>query len=137
MRVTCKILMSIESEVRGNYVVWHERSVMKPFSTEQKTQIVKFYLKHGSAVLTQRRYRSHFKVRKAPTIKTIQRLTEKFLAEGSTDNKNSGKSGRKKNIPQSGGHPKGRGAGRPDPESVGEAPCVTGWAQQVLHSQDS
>ena len=27
MRATCKILMSIESEVHGNYVVWHERSV--------------------------------------------------------------------------------------------------------------
>ena len=71
-------------------------SVMKPFSTEQKTQIVKFYLKHGSAVLTQRQYRSHFKVREAPTIKTIRRLTEKFLAEGSVDNQNPGRSGRKK-----------------------------------------
>ena len=40
-------------------------SVMKPFSTEQKTQIVKFYLKHGSAVLTQRQYRSHFNPRPA------------------------------------------------------------------------
>ena len=37
-------------------------SVMKQFNTEQKTQIVKFYLKHGSAVLTQKQYRSHFMI---------------------------------------------------------------------------
>ena len=93
-------------------------SVMKPFSTEQKTQIVKFYLKHGSAVLTQRQYRSHFKVRKAPTIKTIQRLTEKFLAEGSTDNKNSGKSGRKKTS-------RSQEAIRKVAEQVGQTPKVS------------
>ena len=71
-------------------------SIMKPFNTEQKTKIVEFYLKHGSAVLTQRQYRRHFKVREAPTIKTIQRLTEKFLAEGFIRNQNAGNSGRKK-----------------------------------------
>ena len=111
-------------------------SVMKPFNTEPKTHIVKFYLKIGSAALTQRQYRCHFKIREAPTIKTIQRLTEKFLAEGSISNQNSGKSGNK-NILQSGVHTNGRGACRPNSESVSEAPRVTGGVQQLLQSQDS
>ena len=100
-------------------------SVMKPFNTEQKTRIVKFYIKHGSAVLTQRQYRRHFKVREAPTIRTIQRLTDKFLAEGSISNQNAGKLVGK-NIPQSGGHTEGRGACRSDTENAGAAPRVSG-----------
>ena len=67
---------------------------MKQLSIEQRTVTVKHYLKSGS--VTQRQFRSHFKVREAPTVKTIQRLTEKFLSEGSIRNLNTGRSGRKK-----------------------------------------
>lgn len=70
--------------------------VMKQLSKEHRTLIVQFYLKSGSVILTQRRFRNHFKTREAPTPKTIQRLTEKFLAVGSIHNQNTGKSGRKR-----------------------------------------
>ena len=71
-------------------------TIMKQLSNEQRTLIVKYYLKSGSGILTQRQFSKRFKVRKAPTVKTIQRLTEKFHAEGSVRNQNAGRSGRKK-----------------------------------------
>ena len=69
---------------------------MSQLSTVQRTAIVNFYLRTGSIISTQRLFHKHFKGQGTPTNKTIQRLTEKFLAQGSVNNQNTGKSGRKK-----------------------------------------
>ena len=47
------------------------------------------------ACFNAKQYRSHFKVREAPMIKTIQRLKGEFLAEGSISSQSSGKKSEK------------------------------------------
>lgn len=69
---------------------------MNPLSKEQKAKVVQLYFKTGSAILAQRAFRSTFKVRYAPDIKTIKLLSERFLAVGSIEKLNQGRSGRKR-----------------------------------------
>ena len=68
---------------------------MSLLSQEQKSKLVQFYWETTSIVLTQRKFRAHFKARDAPDRKTILRLSEQFLREGSIKNLNKGRSGRK------------------------------------------
>ena len=68
---------------------------MSPLSKEQKSKLVQIYWETKSIVLTQRKFRSHFKTRDTPDRKTILRLCEQFLREGSITNLNKGRSGRK------------------------------------------
>ena len=68
---------------------------MSPLSKEQKGKLVQFYWETKSIVLTQRKFRSHFQTRKTPDRKTILRLCEQLLKEGTLGNLNKGRSGRK------------------------------------------
>ena len=49
---------------------------MNPYSKEEKAKIVQFYWESKSVVVTQRKFRSHFKTRKAPSYNSILRLSE-------------------------------------------------------------
>ena len=49
---------------------------MQPYKTDVKTKIVKLYLETKSIVSTQRRFRRHFKTRKAPSRTVILSLSE-------------------------------------------------------------
>ena len=71
-------------------------SEMFPYSTEEKAKVVQFYWSTKSVVLTQRKFRNHFKTRKAPAHNTILRLTEQFLRQGDLSNLSAKASGRKK-----------------------------------------
>ena len=51
---------------------------MSYYSTKEKSKIVQFYFETKSVVLTQRRFRAHFKVKTAPSRNTILSLTEKI-----------------------------------------------------------
>ena len=68
---------------------------MSPLSKDQKSKLVQFYWQTNSIILTQRKFRAHFQTRDAPDRKTILRLCEQFLREGSINNLNKGRSGRK------------------------------------------
>ena len=48
------------------------------YCTKEKTKIVQFYFETKTVVLTQRRFRVHFKVKTAPSRNTILSLTEKM-----------------------------------------------------------
>ena len=64
-------------------------------SKEERIRVAKFYLQNGSVVQTQRKFKAHFKTKKAPpTRKTIVSLAEYFLSNGTVQNQNSGNSGR-------------------------------------------
>ena len=69
---------------------------MLPFTPDQRTQLVKFYLETKSVVLTQRKWKKCFQARKAPSRKAILSLTEKFLATGSLENNKKGRCGAKR-----------------------------------------
>ncbi|XP_043224374.1 uncharacterized protein LOC122382732 [Amphibalanus amphitrite] len=69
---------------------------MNPYSKEEKAKIVQFYWDSKSVVVTQRKFRSHFKTRKAPSYNSILRLTEQFVREGDLGNLSRKSSGRKK-----------------------------------------
>ena len=68
---------------------------MSPLSKEQKSKAVQFYWETSSIISTQRKFRAHFETRYAPDRKTLLRLCEQFLREGSISNLNRGRSGRK------------------------------------------
>ena len=68
---------------------------MDRLSQDERIKVVRFYLETKSIVLTQRKFKRHFSVRTAPTRKTIQRITEKFLAHGTVQNQNKGNCGPK------------------------------------------
>ena len=68
---------------------------MLQFTTKEKTELVKFYLKTGSVVKTQRNFKHLFKVRKPPSRNTILNIVNKFYDRGSVENLNKIKSGRK------------------------------------------
>lgn len=72
-------------------------------STEQKTKVVKWYWATRSIISTQRKFRRYFETTHAPCARSILRLQEKFLAEGSVLNQCKGRSGRKrsKRTPES------------------------------------
>ena len=69
---------------------------MLPYAPDEKAKLVKFYLETKSVVLTQRKWKTCFKARKAPSRKAILSLTEKFLATGSLENKKRGRCGAKR-----------------------------------------
>lgn len=69
---------------------------MSQLSKDERTKVVQFYLETRSIVLVQIKFKKHFKVKRAPSGKTIKRLADIFLAEGSVSNRNTGRSGRKK-----------------------------------------
>lgn len=64
--------------------------------TEEKTKVVKWYWETRSIIATKRKFRTHFKTKRAPCAKSILRLQEKILAHGSVLNQHKGKSGRKR-----------------------------------------
>ena len=69
---------------------------MKPYSTDEKTKVIRLYIETKSIVGTQRKYRRFLKTRKAPSRNVILSLVEKFLAHGSVENLRKGRCGRKK-----------------------------------------
>ena len=71
---------------------------MSYYCTKENAKIVQFYFETKSVVLTQRRFRAHFKVKTAPSRNTILSLTEKYIRVGSVSNLQKSFSGRKKWI---------------------------------------
>ena len=69
---------------------------MKPWSEDAKTKIVQLYFETKSVVSTQRKFRKHFKVKKAPSRNVILHIVAKFLAQGNVNNRFKGRSGRKR-----------------------------------------
>ena len=65
-------------------------------STEEKIKVVRWYWETQSIIATQRKFRSHFRTKHAPCAKSILRLQEKFLADGTVSNQRKGSSGRKR-----------------------------------------
>jgi hypothetical protein len=53
------------------------------YSIDQRIKIVWFYAETKSIKLTQKKYREHFKVKRAPAKPTIRKLKDKFLMSGS------------------------------------------------------
>ena len=66
-----------------------------PFTIEQRSKIVKFYLETKSLVQTQREYRKHFGVKEAPSVTSIKKIVQKFEVHGTCHNRNKGNSGRR------------------------------------------
>ena len=66
-----------------------------PFTIEQRSKIVKFYLETKSLVQTQREYRKHFGVKEAPSVTSIKKIIQKFEVHGTCHNRNKGNSGRR------------------------------------------
>ena len=71
---------------------------MSQLSKEQKSKAVQFYWETGSIISTQRKFRAHFDTRYAPDRKTLLRLSEQILREGSISNLNKGRSSRKADV---------------------------------------
>ena len=69
---------------------------MKPWSEDAKTKLVQFYFETKSIILTQRKFRKHFKVQKAPSRNVVLNIVNKFLTRGNVCNNNKGRSGRKR-----------------------------------------
>ena len=69
---------------------------MKPYETDAKVKIVDLFLQTKSVVKTQRKFRRHFKSRKAPSRSVILSIVQKFMVTGSVKNQNKGRSGRKR-----------------------------------------
>ena len=72
--------------------------IMSYYREKEKAKVVQFYLESKSIILTQRRFKVHFKTKSAPSRNTILSLTEKFLRVGSVKNLQKSFSGRKKWI---------------------------------------
>ena len=66
-----------------------------PFTIEQRSKIVKFYLETKSLVQIQREYRKHFGVKEAPSVTSIKKIVQKFEVHGTCHNRNKGNSGRR------------------------------------------
>ena len=66
-----------------------------PFTIEQRSKIVKFYLETKSLVQTQREYCKHFGVKEAPSVTSIKKIVQKFEVHGTCHNRNKGNSGRR------------------------------------------
>ena len=66
-----------------------------PFTIEQRSKVVKFYLETKSLVQTQREYRKHFGVKQAPSPAAIKKIVQKFEVHGTCHNRNKGNSGRR------------------------------------------
>ena len=58
-----------------------------PFTIEQRSNIVKFYLETKSLVQTQREYRKHFGVKEAPSVTSIKKIVQslKCMAPATTE----------------------------------------------------
>ena len=69
---------------------------MQHLSKEEKTKLVQFYWLSRSIIATQRQFIAHSNTRHTPCPKTILRLQEKFLKNGSISNQHKGNSGRSK-----------------------------------------
>lgn len=69
---------------------------MKSWSEDKKAKLVQFYFDTKSVVLTQRKFRKHFKLHKAPSRSVILHIVNKFLAQGNVSNNFKGHSGRKR-----------------------------------------
>ena len=67
---------------------------MFPLSTEEKVKLVDFYWNTRSIIQTQRKFRAQFGKKRTLTRKTILRLCEGFIKEGSVLNQSRGHSGR-------------------------------------------
>ena len=60
---------------------------MARLSSEQNTKMVQFYLQTGSVIETKRKYRSIFGPKSTPSSHAISRLTQNFIATGTTSEK--------------------------------------------------
>lgn len=61
---------------------------MEKYTTEQRTQIVKFYYQNGmSIILTQRAYRRHYGIRDSPSESMIRRLIGRFEEQGAVQDR--------------------------------------------------
>ena len=69
---------------------------MKSYEKDAKVKIVELYLETKSIVKTQRKFKRHFKTRKAPSRSVISNIVETFMIKGSVQNLNKGRSGRKR-----------------------------------------
>ena len=66
-----------------------------PFTIEQRSKVVKFYLETKSLVQTQTEYRKHFGVKQAPSPAAIKKIVQEFEVHGTCHNRNKGNSGRR------------------------------------------
>ena len=66
-----------------------------PFTIEQRSKVVKFYLETKSLVQTQREYRKHFGAKQTPSPAAIKKIVQKFEVHGTCHNRNKGNSGRR------------------------------------------
>ena len=80
------------------YVPKESLYVMLIYSKEHKTKLVHFYFETKSIIVTQRKFKAHFKVKTAPRRSTILGVVHKFLREGSVENLNKRFSGRKRSA---------------------------------------
>ena len=71
---------------------------MGVYSTQEKVKIVEFYLATRSITLTQRKFRTHFKVKIAPTRNSILNIIEKFSNDGSVENRYHGATGTTRTV---------------------------------------
>ena len=90
----CEILFfHAEAQFMEIYVVYGSMSFeMARWNREQKAKVVQFYLKFGSPVTAQRQFRAFFGARETPDRRTIIRLAESFIAQGSVEER--GRAGR-------------------------------------------
>ena len=72
---------SWEKKYSGPYIYPPEMARLR---NEQKTTLVQLYLQTGSIVQIKRKYRSIFGPKNTPSHHTISRLTENFIASGTT-----------------------------------------------------
>ena len=83
----------VKAQFMEIYVVYGSMSFeMARWTREQKAKVVHFYLKSGSPVTAQRQFRAFFGARETPDRRTIIRLAESFIAQGSVEER--GRAGR-------------------------------------------
>jgi hypothetical protein len=63
-----------------------------PLTTEQKTQIVEWFLQTNSIVTVQRRFKNQYKCKETPARNTVKTLVEQFRATGNVTGKKRGRS---------------------------------------------
>ena len=83
---------------------------MKPWSEDAKAKLVQFYFETKSIISTQRKFRKHFKARKAPSRSVVLNIVTKFLTQGNVGNQHKGRSGRKRSQRTSANVARVRGA---------------------------
>ena len=75
--------------MQGTFIKLFNGIVLSPFkmarlSSEQKTKVVQFYLQTGSIIETKRKLCSMYRPKNTPSSRAISRLTQNFIATGTT-----------------------------------------------------